>query len=75
MKRHDFSMKVIEAKESVLELSSLDELYSSLVSCSTKDENEKRLRTEEAKFARERMLKLSLHVKNLLSNLEKEENL
>jgi hypothetical protein len=61
---------MIEIDESLREMSSLDELYAELVRSRPADERERSLKLDEAKFARERILKLSLHVKNLLGTVE-----
>ncbi|MBN1544351.1 hypothetical protein JW898_02710 [Candidatus Woesearchaeota archaeon] len=71
----DISRQIIELDESMREIASLDELYSELVSSGSRDGKELAVRKEEAAFARERMLKLSLHVKNLLTKLESHEAL
>jgi hypothetical protein len=62
--------KLIEIDESLREISSLDELYNELIASQPGDEREFSVRLDEAKFARERILKLSLHVKNLIGTLE-----
>jgi hypothetical protein len=74
-KKADFSKNVITIDESMREIASLDELYNDLVTAKPKDEKELAIKKEEAKFARERILKLSLHVKNLLTKLESHEAL
>jgi len=66
----DIANRMIEIDESLREISSLDELYAELVNSKPADERERSLKLDEAKFARERILKLSLHVKNLLGNVE-----
>jgi hypothetical protein len=66
----DFARRMIEIDESLREMSSLDELYAELVRSRPADERERSLKLDEAKFARERILKLSLHVKNLLGTVE-----
>ena len=66
----DLARRMIEIDESLREISSLDELYAELVNSRPGDERERSLKLDEAKFARERILKLSLHVKNLLGNVE-----
>jgi hypothetical protein len=71
----DFLKRMVEMDESMREIASLDELYNELVSTGSKDERELSVRKEEAMFARERMLKLSLHVKNLIAGMESEETL
>lgn len=75
MRHADFAQKVIEMDESMREISSLDELYNELTSARPADKRETEIKREEAKFARERILKLSLHVKNLLASLESHESL
>ncbi|MBU2561787.1 MAG: hypothetical protein KKD17_05815 [Nanoarchaeota archaeon] len=71
----DLSRHIIELDESMREIASLDELYNELVSSRAKDRKELTVKREEAVFARERILKLSLHVKNLLTKLESHEAL
>ncbi|MBI5880534.1 hypothetical protein HZB90_00215 [archaeon] len=66
----DVAKRMIEIDESLREISSLDELYAELVNSKPGDERERSLKLDEAKFAGERILKLSLHVKNLLGNVE-----
>jgi hypothetical protein len=75
MKEDDFIKKVVEIDESMREIGSLDELYDEICASQTSDANEAAIRKEEARFARERMLKLSLHVKNLLEIIEAHERL
>jgi hypothetical protein len=65
--------RLVELDESAREIASLDELYMDLVNSRPKDRSELEMRQEEAKFARERILKLSLHIKNLLASVESEE--
>ncbi len=71
----DMMKKVVELDESMREISSLDELYNDLAMSKIKDAKELAVKKEEAKFARERMLKLSLHVRNLVRELESHETL
>jgi hypothetical protein len=75
VKKADFTKKVIMVDESVREIASLDELYNELLSSKPADKKELTIKKEEAKFARERILKLSLHIKNLVSNMESDETL
>ena len=71
----DLARKMIELDESMREISSLEELYNDLVGSAPASEKELELRKDEAKFARDRILKLSLHAKNLLSTIESKETL
>jgi hypothetical protein len=70
-----FARAVVEIDESMREIAALDELYSELVASRPGNKRELAVRKEEAKFARERMLKLSLHVKHRLTKLESHETL
>jgi hypothetical protein len=71
----DFEQKVVEIDESVREIGALDELYTGAIHSRPETGKELESKKEEAKFARDRILKLSLHVKNLLKNLEAHETL
>ncbi len=75
MSRTAFNQKVIEVDESMREMAALDELYTELLSSKPADEKELGIKKDEAKFARDRILKLSLHVKNLVADLESHETL
>lgn len=70
MKKQDFTQRIISIDESVRELAALDELYTELISSKPSTELEVQSVKEQAKFAKERMLRLSLHVKNLLQKAE-----
>jgi hypothetical protein len=72
---HDLLKGVVAIDESMREMASLDELYDELIAAGAKDERELSVRKDEAMFARERILKLSLHVKNILGDIESEETL
>ena len=74
-KKFDFTEKIVTIDESFREMASLDELYNELLGSAAKDDKELMVKKEEAKFARDRILKLSLHVKNLVANLESDETL
>ena len=71
----DFAMKIVELDETMREISALEGLYDDLVSSSPESKSEVEVKKEEARFARERMLKLSLHAKNLLASMESHETL
>jgi hypothetical protein len=73
--RSDFELKVVQLDESMREIGSLAALYEELVSASPESKRDIAVKRDEAKFARERMLKLSLHAKNVLSKLESDETL
>ena len=75
MSRSDFTKYVIEIDESMREIAALDELYGDITGSSISEDKELTLKKDEAKFARERMLKLSLHVKNLLAKIESGEKI
>jgi glutaredoxin-related protein len=62
---------LVAIDESLREISVLEELYTDMFT----DSNilqEAEIRREEAKFARERVLKLSLHIRNMVENLKRE---
>jgi hypothetical protein len=71
----DFARKVIELDESMREISALDTLYDELVTSAPDTKRETESKKDEARFARERILKLSLHAKNLLASIESHETL
>ncbi|MBW2964051.1 hypothetical protein KY363_01200 [Candidatus Woesearchaeota archaeon] len=74
--RHEsFAQKAIEIDESLREIAALDDLYDDLVRSQPENRHELEIKRDEARFARERMLKLSLHVKNLLASLESKETI
>ena len=73
--RDTFTKQVIQVDESMREIASLDELYNELVESKPGNKNELEVKKDEARFARERMLKLSMHVKNLVKKLESHEHL
>jgi len=75
MSRSDFTKYAIELDESMREIAALDELYSEITGSGISDDKELALKKDEARFARERMLKLSLHVKNLLAKMESGEKI
>ncbi len=75
MKDSLFAQKVIELDESFREIAALDELYGDIVHSTPASKQELETKKEEAKFAKERMLKLSLHAKNLLASIEASERL
>ncbi len=75
MKLKGFTKSTIEIDESMREIATLEELYTELTSSSPEEDKELATRKDEAKFARERMLRLSLHVKNLLEKMESSEKL
>jgi hypothetical protein len=74
-KRENFTRDVISVDESMREIASLDELYNELLRSKPSDKRELDMKKDEAKFARERILKLSLHIKNLVAKLESHETL
>ncbi|MBW2967708.1 hypothetical protein KY362_04425 [Candidatus Woesearchaeota archaeon] len=63
------SERLLAIDESLREIASLDELYAELVG-SEAGSRDLDIKREEARFARDRLLRLSLHVKNLLAELE-----
>lgn len=73
MQRQDFTNKVITIDESMREISALDELYNELIASKPATELEAESIREQARFARERMLRLSLHIKNILQKAEAQE--
>ena len=75
MKKEDFTKKVVTIDESMREIASLDELYNDLLTSKPKTDAETESVKEQAKFARERMLRLSLHVKNILQKAEAQEKM
>jgi hypothetical protein len=66
---------IVAIDESMREIAALDDLYSEIISSGANDARDLSVKKEEAMFARERVLKLSLHVKNLLGEIEPEEKL
>ena len=70
-----FTKNIIALDESVREIASLDELYNELLASKTKDKKELSIKKDEAAFAHDRILKLSLHVKHLLRKLESHETI
>ncbi len=75
MTREEFTDHVIQIDESMREIASLDELYNELISSKPGNHKELEVKKDEARFARERILKLSMHVKNLVKKLESHEHL
>jgi hypothetical protein len=75
MRKAEFTKKIITIDESMREIESLAELYDELLASKPKDKRELDTKKEEARFARERILKLSLHVKHLLARVESHETL
>ena len=73
MRKIGFAQKIITIDESMREIESLAELYDELLASGPAGRRELDTKRDEAKFARERILKLSLHVKNLLANMESQE--
>jgi hypothetical protein len=73
MKKQDFMTMVVSIDESMREILSLDELYTDLAASRPATEAEADSVKEQAKFAKERILRLSLHVKNLLRKAEAQE--
>ncbi|NQU78998.1 hypothetical protein HQ545_04480 [Candidatus Woesearchaeota archaeon] len=65
-----FRERMLSIDESMREISALDELYEDIVNAGVDSNEDIIVRKEEAKFAKERMLKLSLHVKHMLEGLE-----
>jgi hypothetical protein len=68
----DFNRHIIEMDESLREIASLDELYKEL---NEQSQEKDLMKKHEAKYARERMLKLSLHVKHLAEKMASHEHL
>ncbi|MBW2996713.1 hypothetical protein KY349_00060 [Candidatus Woesearchaeota archaeon] len=75
MRKAGFAQKIITVDESMREIESLAELYDELLASRPADKRVLNTKKDEAKFARDRILKLSLHVKNLLANMESQEPL
>ena len=74
MKKFDLTSKIVTIDESMREIASLAELYDELLASRPGSKNELDVKKDEAKFARDRMLKLSLHAKNLLASVESHES-
>ncbi len=74
MNNDQIEEKLIELDESMREIEGLADLYENLVGESAKDRRDLDIRQEEARFARDRLLRLSLHIKNLLDVIESEES-
>lgn len=71
MKRKiELTKELVNIDESVREISSLAELYDELLASAPKGKRELDLKKDEAKFARDRILKLSLHVKSEIAHVE-----
>jgi hypothetical protein len=71
MKRKiELTKELVNIDESVREIASLAELYDELLESAPKGKRELDLKKDEAKFARDRILKLSLHVKNEAARVE-----
>lgn len=71
MKRKtDPAKELINVDESVREIASLAELYDELFASAPKSRKDLDTRRDEARFARDRILRLSLHVKNEVDRLE-----
>ena len=73
-RRSDVAKELVEIDESMREIASLAELYDELLAAAPKDQTALDTKKDEAKFARERILKLSLHVKHLVAHLESYES-
>jgi hypothetical protein len=73
-KKADFTKELITVDESMREIASLSELYEDLVNSSPRSKAEAESAREQAEFARERILKLSLLVKNTLEKAETHEH-
>ena len=73
MTKFDLTKKMVTIDESMREIASLAELYDELLASRPDSNKELDLKKDEAKFARDRMLKLSLHAKNLLASVESHE--
>ena len=67
------SQYLIQLDESFREIAALDELYDDIVNSNVGNKKKADMRCDEAKFARDRLLRLSLHVKHLIAEVEKEE--
>jgi hypothetical protein len=74
-KKADFVQKVIELDESIREIGALDGLYEELVKAAPEGKRDADVKKDEARFARDRILKLSLHAKNLIASIESHETL
>ncbi len=75
MKQEDMANYIIEVDESMREIAALDELYTEFISSSPESDRELKVKQDEAKFARDRILRLSMHVKNRLDRIESHEKL
>lgn len=62
--------ELAEVDESFREIEGLADLYESLVEEEATDKTDLEIREEEARFARDRLLRLSLHVKNVIEKIE-----
>jgi hypothetical protein len=74
-KQKDLTQEIITIDESMREMTSLAELYEDLLKTTPKSDAEAASIKEQASFARERILKLSLHVKNTLELAKTQERL
>ncbi|MFH1064212.1 MAG: hypothetical protein V1729_03975 [Candidatus Woesearchaeota archaeon] len=75
MKNDNTTDYIIEIDESMREIAALDELYTELVGSSPESDREMKIKQDEAKFARDRILRLSMHIKNRLAKIESHEKL
>ena len=57
-------------RESIREISTLDEIYSEIVSSKPQNKAENELKQEEAKFSRDQILKISLNIRNIIKKLK-----
>ena len=61
-------------RQSMVKISSLSDIYSDLVESRPKKEEAEQKRIE-AEYARDQVLKLSLHVKHILQDVERKEKI
>ena len=70
MKNTALEQKFAEIDESFREMEGLADLYEGLVGEGATDKIDLDIRKEEAKFARDRLLRLSLHAKNIIERIQ-----
>ncbi len=69
MRHRQLDQKLAELEEGFREIDSLASLYEQLVE-GAENERQLEVQKEEAKFARDRLLRLSLHAKNMIKDIE-----
>ncbi|MBT5021991.1 hypothetical protein HOK51_00890 [Candidatus Woesearchaeota archaeon] len=68
------SQKLQILKKNVAEVETLSKIYSELIDSTVYSNSEAKTKQEEAKFVRDRMLKLTLSNKQLINSLEEKSN-